>query len=124
MMKFAGFSLAPDFKMKSDKMFSRAQNAVDNKCIEIMEDYTPVAMEGGISSKSHGKWVQFKNRGKMSRSHKQERPGVIINTEPKAREEYYTNKGFSGGKRGKFWFERMKLDRRGEILNAAREEIK
>lgn len=112
MMKFAGFSLAPDFKMKSDKMFSKAQNAIDNKCIEIMEDYTPVAMD------------KYRNHGKMSRSHKQERPGIIINTEPKARREYYTNKGFSGGKRGKFWFERMKLDRRGEILNAAKEAIK
>lgn len=109
MMKFAGFSLAPDFKMKSDKMFNKAQNAIDRKCIEIMEEYTPVAQE------------KYRNHGKMSRSHKQERPGILINTEPKARREYYTNKGFSGGKRGKLWFERMKLDRRGEILQAAKE---
>ena len=78
----------------------------------IMEDYTPVAMD------------KYRNHGKMSRSHRQERPGVIINPEPKARREYYTNKGFSGGKRGKFWLERMKLDRRGEILNAAKEAVK
>ena len=112
MMKFAGFSLAPDFKTKSDKMFNKAQNAIDKKCIEVLEDYTPVAMD------------KYRNHGKMSRSHRQERPGVIINPEPKARREYYTNKGFSGGKRGKFWFERMKLDRRGEILNAAKEAVK
>ena len=112
MMKFAGFSLAPDFKMKSDKMFNKAQNAIDNKCIQIMEDYTPVAMD------------KYKNHGKMSCSHKQQTPGVIINTEPKARREYYTNKGFSGGKRGKYWLERGKLDRRGEILNAAKEAVK
>ena len=111
MMKFAGFSLAPDFKMKSDKMFNKAQNAIDRKCIEIMEEYTPVAQE------------KYQNHGKMSRSHKQERPGILINTEPKARREYYTNKGFSGGKRGKFWFERMKPDRRGEILQAAKEAV-
>ena len=111
MMKFAGFSLAPDFKMKSDKMFNKAQNAIDRKCIEIMEEYTPVAQE------------KYRNHGKMSRSHKQERPGIIINSEPKARREYYTNKGFSGGKRGKFWFERMKPDRRGEILQAAKEAV-
>lgn len=112
MMKFAGFSLAPDFKTKSDKMFNKAQNAIDKKCIEVLEDYTPVAMD------------KYRNHGKMSRSHRQERPGVIINPEPKARREYYTNKGFSGGKRGKFWLERMKLDRRGEILNAAKEAVK
>ena len=112
MMKFAGFSLAPDFQMKSEKMFGKAQNAIDNKCIQIMEDYTPVAMD------------KYKNHGKMSHSHKQERPGVIINSEPKARHEYYTNKGFSGVKRGKFWFERMKLDRRGEILQVAKECLK
>jgi hypothetical protein len=111
-MKFAGFSLAPDFKTKSDKMFNKAQNAIDKKCIEVLEDYTPVAMD------------KYRNHGKMSRSHRQERPGVIINPEPKARREYYTNKGFSGGKRGKFWLERMKLDRRGEILNAAKEAVK
>ena len=111
MMKFAGFSLAPDFKMKSDKMFNKAQNAIDRKCIEIMEEYTPVAKP------------KYPNHGKMSRSHKQERPGVIINTEPKARHEYYTNKGGSGGKRGKLWFERMKPDRRGEILQAAKEAV-
>ena len=112
MMKFAGFSLAPDFKTKSDKMFNKAQTAIDKKCIEIMEEYTPVAKP------------KYPNHGKMSRSHRQERPGVIINPEPKARREYYTNKGFSGGKRGKFWLERMKLDRRGEILNAAKEAVK
>ncbi len=112
MMKFAGLSFLPDFKMKSEKMFGKAQNAIDKKCIEVLEDYTPVAMD------------KYRNHGKMSRSHRQERPGVIINPEPKARREYYTNKGFSGGKRGKFWLERMKLDRRGEILNAAKEAVK
>ena len=124
MMKFAGFSLAPDFKMKSEKMFGKAQNAIDQKCIDLMEEYTPVSMESGYTKASPHKRVTFRGRGKMSQAHKQERPGVIVNTEPRARREYYTNKGFSGGKRGKYWFERMKLDRRGEILNAAKDEIK
>lgn len=124
MMKFAGFSLAPDFKMKSDKMFTKAQNAIDKKCIDLMEEYTPVSMESGYTKASPHKRVTFRGRGKMSKAHKQQTPGVIINTEPKARREYYTNKGFSGGKRGKYWFERMKLDRRGEILQAAKEAVK
>lgn len=109
MIKFAGLTLAPDIVAKSEKKFGRIQNVIDQKCIEALEDYTPVAMD------------KYKNHGKMSRSHKQEKPGVIINTEPKARREYYENKGFSGGKRGKLWLERMKLDRREEILNAAKE---
>ena len=109
MIRFAGLSLAPDIVAKSGKKFDRMQNVIDQKCIEALEDYTPVAQD------------KYKNHGKMSRSHKQERPGVIVNTEPKARREYYKNKGFSGGKRGKLWLERMKLDRRGEILQAAKE---
>ena len=112
MISFAGLTLAPDLIVKSDKKFGKAQNAIDQKCIGIMEDYTPVARD------------KYKNHGKMSRSHRQEKPGILINTEPKARREYYTNKGGSGGKRGKYWFERMKLDRRGDILQAAKEAVK
>lgn len=104
MITFKGIRMSPDFTVRSRKAFRDAQDALDKQCIRLMEDYTPVAME------------RFKNRGKMSRSHKQASPGVIINTEPTARKEYYTNKGFSGRLRGKFWFERMKADHRDEIL--------
>ena len=40
--------------------------------------------------------------------------GLIINTEPKAREQYYTNK--QSGIRGKYWLERMKADHKDDIL--------
>ena len=106
---------------KYDAMFNKAQNALDKKCIELMEPYTPISMESGYTKASPHHRVTFIGRGKMSKAHKQQRPGVIINTEPKARREYYTNKGFSGLNRGKLWFERMKLDHRKELLDAAKE---
>lgn len=108
MMIFKGLVL----HAKYDAMFDKAQNALDKKCIELMEPYTPVAMD------------KYPNHGKMSRSHKQEKSGIIINTEPKARREYYTNKGGSGLNRGKLWFERMKLDHRKDLLDAAKEGSK
>lgn len=104
MILFKGIKMDPGFASGAENFFTRAQNNLDERCIGLMEDYTPVAME------------RFANRGRMSRSHRQESPGVIINTEPAARREYYTNKGFSGGLRGRLWFERMKADHRDEIL--------
>lgn len=112
MMTFKGITMAPDFTARSQKAIRNAQDALDQKCIALMEDYTPIAME------------RFKNHGKMSKAHKQEKPGVIINTEPTARLEYYVNKGFSGGKRGKYWFERMKADHGHELLKTAKEHCK
>lgn len=104
MIRFTGLSFGSDFKKRSVSLFENAQSRVDKKCIDLMEDYVPIAMP------------RFKNHGKMSRSHIVEKPGVIINTEPKARNEYYTNKGSSGGKHGKLWFDRMKADHRSDIL--------
>lgn len=93
-----------DFAEKVREMFKSAQSRVDEQTIKYLEDYTPIAME------------RFPNRGKMSKSHKVEKPGIIINTEPTARKEYYVNKGFSGANRGKLWLERMKADHKEDIL--------
>ena len=109
MIQFKGLSFDPVF---AEKRLDNAQNALDAKCIELMTDYTPVAMR------------RFRNRGKMSKAHKQESPGVIINTEPKARREYYTNKGGSGGLRGKRWFDRMIADHKDELEAAVNEGYK
>ena len=98
MIEFKGLSLAPDFTVRSEKNIRQAQNYIDNEVVRRLEDYTPIAME------------RFKNRGKMSKAHKVQTPGVIINTEPKARREYYINKGFSGKLRGKFWLEKQQQD--------------
>lgn len=104
MLYFNGLTLAPDFTVKSERNLAQAQNTVDKEVVKRLEEYTPIAMK------------KFPNRGKMSKSHKVESPGVVINTEPKARREYYINNGGSGGKRGKFWLERMKADHKDDIL--------
>lgn len=112
MITFKGIQMSPDFSARSQKAIRHAQDALDKKCIELLEDYTPIAMK------------RFKNRGKMSKAHKQEKPGVIINTEPKARREYYINKGGSGGNRGNQWMERMKADHMPELKKIAKENCK
>lgn len=112
MLTFKGLSLSPALSGKTKRALRGAQDALDEKCIALMEDYTPIAME------------RFKNRGKMSKSHRQEKPGVIINTEPKARREYYTNKGGSGGKRGKYWLDRMVADHGSDLEKAANDGMK
>lgn len=104
MIEFKELQFAPDFTAKSEKNFAQAQKYIDNEVVKRLEDYTPVAKE------------KYKNHGKMSKSHKVQTPGVIINTEPKARREYYVNKGFSGKLRGKFWLERMKANHKDDIL--------
>lgn len=109
MLQFKGLQFTADYNNISNKQFKEAQECIDNETINKLEGYTPVAME------------RFRNRGKMSRSHKAETPGIIINTEPKARREYYTNKGFSG--QGKFWLERMKADHKNDILKKAKEKF-
>jgi len=116
MISFKGIEFPADFNGNVKKAFATRQNALDAKCIELMEDYTPIAMKGAVVK---GKWKPFVNRGKMSKSHKQESPGVIINTEPKARREYYVNKGFSGKMRGKYWFRRMVADHKEELRDIA-----
>lgn len=107
MIEFNGLQMNPDFTVKSENQFRQAQNYVDKEVIRRLEDYTPIAMQ------------RFKNHGKMSKAHKVDKPGVIINTEPTARKEYYTNRGLSskdGHNRGKFWLERMKADHKADIL--------
>lgn len=108
MIEFKGLQYAPDFTVKSENNLAQAQKYIDNEVVKRLEEYTPIAMP------------RFPNRGKMSRSHKIQTPGVIINTEPTARKEYYINKGFSGKLRGKFWLERMKADHKEDILRGVK----
>jgi hypothetical protein len=113
MLSFKGLEMAPDFTVKSERQFRKAQDYVDNEVIKRLEDYTPVSMDSGYSRR-YKKVIPFTGKGKMSKAHKVETPGVVINTEPTARKEYYTNKGYSG--QGKFWLERMKADHKADIL--------
>ncbi|MCQ2053395.1 MAG: minor capsid protein [archaeon] len=112
MIIFRGIEMISDFVSKKSEKFRNAQNTIDTETIKLMENYVPIA------------GPKYRNRGKMSRSHIVQKPGEIINTEPKARREYYTNKGFSGPGRGKFWLERMKSDHKREILSKAREKFR
>lgn len=104
MINFKSLVFSHDFEQKSKQNFAEAQEYIDNQCLKYLPDYTPIAQK------------RFKNRGKMSKAHKIEKPGLIINTEPKARREYYSNKGHSGPNRGKYWLERMKADHKDDIL--------
>jgi len=113
MIRFKGVEMSPDFTVKSERNLAQAQDFVDNECLRYLPDYTPVSMNKGFNKRLK-RVIPFTGKGKMSRSHKVESPGVIINTEPKARREYYINKGFSG--QGKFWLERMKADHKDDIL--------
>lgn len=110
MINFKGLDFSADFKEKQDKRLSTAQNYIDNQCLKYLPDYTPIAQK------------RFENRGKMSKSHVIKQPGLIINTEPKARREYYINKGGSGAPRGKYWLERMKADHKDDILKGLNEK--
>ena len=121
MIEFNGLQMNPDFTVKSENQFRQAQNYVDKEVIRRLEDYTPISMDKGYNRRLK-KVIPFTGKGKMSKSHKVESPGVIINTEPTARKEYYTNKGFSGKNRGKFWLERMKADHKEDILKGIKEK--
>ena len=118
MLNFKELEMAPDFTDKSQKNIRQAQDYVDSECLRYLPDYTPISKDKGYNKRLK-KVIPFTGKGKMSKAHKVERPGVIINTEPKARREYYVNKGFSskdGHNRGKFWLERMKADHKADIL--------
>lgn len=47
--------------------------------------------------------------------------GLIHQSTPYAKRQYFENKGGSGGLRGKMWFERMKADHKENILHGAAE---
>lgn len=110
MLEFKGLELSEYFDERAKGNMQSAQDYIDTQTIKYLEDYTPIAMK------------RFKNRGKMSRSHVVYKPGIIINTEPTARKEYYVNKGFSGPQRGKLWLERMKVDHKYDILKGLNEK--
>lgn len=112
MLNFTGLIFHNKFNEVASKKFQNAQSCVDNEVVKRLADYTPIAKS------------IYANYGKMSHSHKVENAGVIVNTEPTARKEYYTNKGKSGGMRGKLWLERMKADHKDEILRKVKENFK
>lgn len=118
MIIFKGLSFSDGFDSNSEKKFSTVQSYIDNSCISFIGSYIPVGMD------------KFRNKGKMSKSTRINKPGELTNEQPRARREYYTNKGSGesgtskGGLRGKYWFERMKSDHLSEIKKGAEELLK
>lgn len=117
MIRFKGMQLSGALAAGLPEVFKSKQRRLDEAVIRTMAPYVPVAEE------------KYRNHGRMSRSHVIERPGVIINTEPRARREYYTNAGHGNGGlhavrgtvgvRGRLWFERMKADHKRELREVA-----
>lgn len=79
------------------------QKYIDNTVIEFCEPYVPYDT-GALKSSPYS----YSTPGE----------GRVIYGVPYAKKQYYTNKG-DGGLRGQRWFERMKADRLGEIVEGA-----
>lgn len=81
----------------------RVQKFIDSEVIRLSEPYTP--MDTGYLKNS------------APRLGTQIGSGKVVYQAPYAKRQYYEHRG--RGMRGGKWFERMKLDRRDEILRGA-----
>ncbi len=84
------------------------QRAVDEAVIDLCEPYVPY------------------DTGALKESPRTCSPpggGQVVYGMPYARRQYYENKG-DGGLRGARWFDRMKADRREDIVRIAGEVVK
>lgn len=100
------FKLSPDFHSKWQGRFSRAQQFVDTKTLELSTPLVPHRT---------GTLINSGQRGTVIGS------GEVRWTEPYARSQYY-NPGYrhSENQRGAFWFERMKAVHGTQIVNGAK----
>lgn len=128
--------LNPDIQQVYKSKFAKAQQFVDSECIELMIPYTPMLS---------GQMMQSATRGTVIGS------GEIKYNSPYARYQYYgklmissvtgssyarkgeskvlTGKDLRYNKSkhpraGKLWFERMKADRKEQILKGAERLLK
>lgn len=95
--------------------FKRAQNFIDETCVEKMRSYVPVAPPF------------FQKSGKLRDSAKIAEPGHIIYTAEYAPEVYYgayKHKKSGNPKAKRLWFEVMKTKHKDEILKGAAERLK
>lgn len=96
------------------RRFKKAQQYIDNQCVEKMTSYVPVGLP------------RYRNAGKLRDSVKIKSPGVIIYTAPFAKRDYYAvrnHKPPHGGnpKGSRLWFEVMKSKHRSEIIRGVPE---
>lgn len=101
------------FRKKYKERLKEAQDYVDNKCIECMTPFVPVALP------------EYQNAGKLRDSVQIPEAGKIIYTAPFARSDYYNVKGHSHLRGGnpnaqRCWFEVMKAKDGEEILKQAK----
>lgn len=96
-----------NFVPKYESKFLEAQKVVDNLILKFSEPYIPLITGTLIKSGILGTVIGT---------------GEIIYTAPYSKKVYYESKSpprNNGALRGNYWFERMKADRKEEILNEA-----
>lgn len=81
------------------------QHFIDTQVIKLSEPYTP--FDTGYLKNDAPKLGTLIGSGKVKY------------VGPYAKKQYYQNRGLSAGRRGKLWFERMKIDRKIDILKGA-----
>lgn len=97
-------------KLRKSK-FMAAQNIIDRKCVQYMEEVVPVGLP------------TYEKSGKLRDSVRIIKPGTIVYTAPKARHDYYAvvNHQRGGNPDAKrMWFEVMKTRHKEDILKDVR----
>ena len=95
----------PGFKPDKQQEFSSAQSFVDSECLRYCNPLTPRLTGALIKSGTLGTVIGS---------------GSIEYLAPYARRQYYENPGGKNDpRRGKLWFERMKLERKETIRKGA-----
>lgn len=116
MIRFTGIRMSADFARSLGAMFARKQQYIDRETVRLMEPYTP---------KRTGRKIDISASGTRPGS------GVVQYDSSIARRNYYTNEGTgidgrnakngTKGLRGRLWLERMKADRKQDILKGAKQ---
>lgn len=108
------FNIKPTAQLLRERNLQKGgevQKYIDNECKRCMAPYTP---------KMDGNLIKSADFGTVVGS------GIIKQSIPYARRNYYGNRGFGkqgtarGGLRGRKWFERMKAAHKDKILDGAR----
>lgn len=95
---------------RRERLFAKAQDYIDKKCIERMEPYVPVADS------------RLKNSGRLLSSAGIAEPGHLVFTAPKAKVSYYAKVDHRHGENPRatrLWFRTMKAESAREILRGA-----
>lgn len=108
MIKFAGLLLNPAAIRQRKQQFRQAQEFVDKTVLDYCEPYVPVQT---------GKLKESGRTGTVIGS------GTVKYTAPYAKPRYYVGKS-KGGLRGKYWFSRMKSDKKEQIFSKTRSKFK